>query len=80
MFIEKYYLSRRVKNILINNFRSIEDFCNASQEQLLKLNNSGISSVREMVRVQEKLKKQTYKILKRKYQKNYKKLLSLRNL
>ena len=57
MFIEKYYLSRRVKNILINNFRSIEDFCNASQEQLLKLNNSGISSVREMVRVQEKLKK-----------------------
>ena len=57
MFIEKYYLSRRVKNILINNFSSIEDFCNASQEQLLKLNNSGISSVREMVRVQEKLKK-----------------------
>ena len=63
MIIARFHLSVRSKNILINNFVSIEDFCNASKEELLKLNNSGASSVREMIRVQKKLKKTNTPIL-----------------
>lgn len=65
MIIARYSLSVRSKNILINNFVSIEDFCNASKEEFLKLNHAGTSSVREMIKVQKNLKKTNTHILEK---------------